>query len=253
MSDSLPGILSERSPGGFSDPRCPAIPKEDVVGTWVPLSDVPLAWIGGLLGCYDSQLYSQPHELPCQAGKEPRRPTDYELSLGKIVDTLQSDYPAFFERFPNFEIYDESVVLELGQPFHNVSALHGKRHYRRAIAALQRLGASTVCDGAVRCSVEDGTRYGHAVRVAWECRGHMMLSICPIYISAISLYSVTPQVASLTGEPMLEHGPALSHRVHRHTIEFVEIQPPSLRSLLLRLWWQQQTQIQPVLAMEQQL
>lgn len=222
------------------------------MGTWTPLTETPLAWIGGLLGCHNVHLLSPVDESPCQGGGPQRRPTDYELSIGKIADTLQSDYAAFFERVPNFEIYDDSITLELGQPFHGVSALHGKRAYRGAIVALQRLG-STLHDGAVRCKIADGAPYGHAVKVAWECRGNLLSPLCPIYISAISLYSVTPQVPSLSRVPELDRGLALSHRVHRHSIEFVEIQPPSVRSLLLRLWWQRQTQIEPVLAMEQWL
>jgi len=220
--------------------------------TRAPLSEATLAWTGGLLGYNPAHVYPRPGELHCQASGTPRRPTDYELSLGKIMDTLQNDYPAFFERLPNFEIYDDSIVLELGRPFHAVSALHGKRKYRGAIAALQRLGITAVRGGMVRCRIADGTQYGHAVKVAWECSG-TMVGFCPVHISAISLYSVTPQVPSLDGKPELECSPALSHRVHRHAIEFVEIQPPSLRSLLLRSWWQRQTQVEPVFAMGQRL
>lgn len=236
--------------GSSLDPWCQALPADGSAGAIVPLTELPLAWIGGLLGCHPAHLYSTADEAHGQANGAPRRPTDYELSLGKIVDVLQSDYPAFFERLPNFDIYDDNIVLELGRPFHGVEALHGKRKYRGAIAALQRLGSTTLRDGLVRCRIADGGHYGHAVKVAWECHGTCLWS-CPVYISAISLYSLTPQVPSLSGEPELKRSPALSHRIHRHTIEFVEIQPPSLRSLLLRLWWERHAQVEPVLAMEE--
>jgi len=211
------------------------------------------AFGGRLLDRHVGHLQCHANAFPCQASGAPRRPTDYELSLGKIVDTLKGDYPAFFERLPNFEIYDDGVVFELGQPFHSVSALRGKRVYRRALGALQRLGSTTLRNGAVRCRIADGSQYGHALRVSWECQGNIVWSDCPIFVSAISLYSVTPQVPSLGGSPVLECSTALSHRIHRHTIEFVEIQPPSLRSLLLRMWWQPHSRVEPVLAMDQWL
>mmetsp|Transcript_46529 Transcript_46529/g.107399 ORF Transcript_46529/g.107399 Transcript_46529/m.107399 type:complete len:257 (+) Transcript_46529:126-896(+) len=197
---------------------------------WQPLPRSTLQLAGS------SRLLTDPHLHP---GKDDS-PTDYELSLGKITETLRGDYPAFFERKPNFSIYDERVEFELGRPFHSVSALRGKRAYSSALVALQRLGSSAVRDGAVLCQIGDGTPYGHALRVAWECRGTMICSICPVYVSGISLYSVT---RALGGDP------TLSHRIHRHIIEFVEIQPPSLRSLLVQLWWQrQQSRMGPVLA-----
>jgi len=170
-----------------------------------------------------------------------RRPTEYELSLGKIVDTLKNDYPAFFEREPNFDIYDDHLVFELGRPFHGVSALHGKQSYRRALLALQRLGRGALSDGTVACQVHDGTPYGHALKVAWQCNGSMLGKRC-VHISAISLYSVNHQAEKETDV-------SLAHRVHKHSIEFLEIHPPSLRSLLLGQWWRPQSRLEPVLAL----
>lgn len=221
---------------------------DDLEGTTVLLPEAYFSLVDGLRASDRMDLYSRADESHCKANHRPHRPTDEDLSVGKIVDTLRSDYPAFFERLPNFEIYDDSIVLELGQPFHGVEALHGKQRYRRAIRALQTLGKA-VSDGEVRCRIADGKDYGHAVKVAWECRG--TIGICRIYISAISLYSVTAQVPSLSPDGQeKELAPALSHRVHRHAIEFVEIKPSVLRSILLRSWWERQTQM-PVLAMGQ--
>mmetsp|Transcript_100961 Transcript_100961/g.184165 ORF Transcript_100961/g.184165 Transcript_100961/m.184165 type:complete len:242 (-) Transcript_100961:59-784(-) len=169
--------------------------------------------------------------------------TDYDLSLGKIRDTLHSDYPAFFERRPNFEIYDERVVFELGQPFHSAAALRGKRAYSRAVGALQRLACSTVQDGSVRCRICDGEAFGHALKVPWHLHGSLRAlpfldeRCATVHIHAISLYSVAPQASESS-----ESSPLLTHRIHRHCIEFVEIQPPSLRSILMSLWWRPQLQ-----------
>lgn len=187
--------------------------------------------------------------LECQTGgssRAPRAPSEYDLSLGKIVDVLKCDYQAMFERPPNFDIYDEEIVFELGRPFHAVSALRGKRRYCRALSAVRQLSCSAVRDGRVWCKVADGQPYGHALRVHWTCEGSLKWSGGSIYIDAISLYSVRAQ------RPPVESLPTalqpLSHRIHRHCIEFVEIHPPSLRSVLLRYWWQRHCNVDPVFA-----
>jgi len=175
--------------------------------------------------------------------------TDYELSLGRIVDTLRSDYPAFFERSPDFEIYDDGVVLELGQPFHSVAALRGKRRYIRALGALQRLAGGAIIDGVVNCRIYDGTPCGYTLRVPWTCKGEMLGLRRAVHVSAVSLYSVVPQAKSAPVSVGGSGLTSLSHRIHRHTIEFVQIEPPSLRSLLLGLWWQPQlVEMEPTLA-----
>lgn len=198
--------------------------------------------------CHDDNWFTGRNSLHYQnrPGAE-QGATDYDLSLGKIVDTLRSDYPAFFERRPNFEIYDERVVFELGQPFHSAAALRGKRGYTRAVGALQSLACSTVRDGTVSCRICDGSDYGHALKVPWHLHGSLrpfsslgplVESCATVHIHAISLYSITPQAPDSS-----ESSPTfLSHRIHRHCIEFVEIEPPSLRSLLFGLWWRPQLQ-----------
>lgn len=188
----------------------------------------------------------------------PRAPSEYELSRGKIVDILKCDYPAMFERTPNFEIYDESIIFELGQPFHAVRAVRGKRAYCRALSTLRRLSCSTVRDGRVWCKVADGQPYGHDLRVPWTCEGMLRLPTpVRIYISAVSLYSIRPQIPPPLNSQKRDDfaaAPAalrsLSHRIHRHCIEFVEIHPPSLRSVLLHFWWERQgCNVDPVFAL----
>lgn len=227
------------------DPEMGALPASCTVhlGSDLPLASIS-AWIVGFLHHHDGRSQCQANYSTVK-GDMPRRPSDYELSLGKITDCLRSDYPAFFERTPNFEIYDERVVFELGWPFHGVSALHGKRSYCRALSALHHLGCSTVRNGTVRCHIADGSSYGHALRVPWTCCGNVVWSQCPVHISAVSLYSIAAQV------PELDSSTQLSHRISRHCVEFVEIHPPSLRSLLLRSWWQRQSGVEPVLALKQ--
>lgn len=178
-------------------------------------------------------------------GDEYRPPSEFELSLGKIIDTLRSDYVAFFERSPTFDIYDDTVVFALGKPFHGVPELRGKRRYQKALNGLRGIARKFLDDGSVRCSATPyGAPYGCDLKVSWTCEGKMLRTY-PIYISAISLYSVTPYAVptdSASGE-----APPL-HRVRSHTIEFVEIHPPSLRSFLLHMWWQPHVAAEPALA-----
>lgn len=202
----------------------PMLSSEAIRTTVSESSSTPLAWLCSL-------AHHASHGTPqYRPDGLPNTPNDYELSLGKITDTLQSDYPAFFEREPDFEIYHNQIALELGKPFEGMSGLRGKRSYSRILAALQRVACGTVRDPIVTCHFSDGTPYGHALRVSWQVQGSMVGFQCPIYISAISFYSLAPQM------PEFGASPVLSHRIHRHTIEFVEIQPPTLRNLLRSSW-----------------
>jgi len=177
----------------------------------------------------------------------PKGASEYQISLGKIVDTLQADYPALFDRSPNFDIYDDCVVFELGSGTASdgkqMSALRGKRAYCRALLALQRLAKQTVREGRVKCSVQQGSPCDYSLRVNWTCNGELAAIAMPVYISAISTYSVAPE-ASLSGNL-----PFALHRIDRHKIEFLEIHPPSLRTLLLGAWWKPQVQMEPSLAL----
>lgn len=169
------------------------------------------------------------------------------MSLGKIKRTLQSDYLAFFEREPNFDIYDEGIVFELGRPFHAATPLRGMPAYRRALRALRALSQRTMTDGTVRCMISSGEEYGHDLKVAWTCEGTITISRLylyqPIYISAISLYKVAPRSSPAPRDTWL------SHPIKQHSLEFTEMYPPSIRSIMQTLWWQRQEHLQPVLAL----
>lgn len=193
-----------------------------------------------------------------------RRPgaTDYELSLGKIVDTLTADYRDFFERSPDFDIYDDCVVFELGLGGEGgegrpPTALRGKRAYSRALLTLQRLATSTIRDGEVKCSVQHGPPCDELsdLRVNWTCNGHTVCFPMPVHISAISLYYIAPLSVTqpcATTAPLHVAAPFPSHRIHRHKIEFLEIHPPKLRSMLQ--WWEPQLLVpQPALAVHGRL
>lgn len=187
----------------------------------------------------------------------PRGNSEYDLSLGKIVDTLRADYLDFFVRESRLDIYDEAVIFELGSPFESTPfALRGRRAYGGALSALRVLGGRTVRDATVQCRIYDGTPYGCALRVPWTCRGKMQILGLEhaVHISAVSLYAVKaggglpPAAAVASAAP---GATPLAYLIHRHKLEVVEIHPPSLRSLLAEHWWRrrpEEVQAGPALA-----
>lgn len=162
----------------------------------------------------------------------PKGQNDYELSRGKIIDTLGRDYPEFFERSPDFDVYDESVSLEFGRPLEAPMTLaRGKTAYCRAILAARTLGSRMIRNGAISCQVCDGRPYGCAIRVHWTCGGQVWLGgYRDFQISAVSYYSLASQAP--------DRGRAyqfLAYRINKHTLDITEIHPSSLRERLLDL------------------
>lgn len=229
--------------------RLPRVSRFGVSGSAPSLASAgapKLSVLGMRLGCWVDGQTSRHQSF---GTNQHSGATDYELSLGKIVDTLTADYRAFFERNPDFDIYDDCVVFELGLGGEDGEArtptvLKGKRAYRRALLTLQRLTTSTLRDGKVKCSAQHGSICGGDVRVNWTCTGEVAWFPMPVYISAISIYYISPQAHLGVAAPIP------SHRIHRHTIEFLEIHPPSLRRLLP--WWDLKVQVpQPTLAVHE--
>lgn len=196
-----------------------------------------------------SPLFASPDSRPARdlvhnessSSAEPRRSTEYELSLGYIQDTLRSDYLVFFERSPNLEIYNDHVICELSSPPFQL----GPRPvtYRSALSRLRQVTCSIVEHGVVRCSVYTGRHYGHDLKVYWQCTGYMLGCCRPVNVTAISLYSIAPKAPGDPGE-----GPEccqLAYRVSHHAIEFIEVDPPPLRQLIFGRWWDLQKQPHP--------
>lgn len=140
----------------------------------LPLSGTPtLSALGAQL-----RNCAEKHTFQNQSYGNSQHPsaTDYELSLGRIVDTLTADNRAVFEWNPDFDIYDNRVVFELGlggdsDERRTPTLLKGKEAYRRALPALQRLATSTLRNGTVKCSMHHGSPYGGSLRVNWTCTG----------------------------------------------------------------------------------
>lgn len=162
----------------------------------------------------------------------PKGQNDYELSRGKIIDTLRRDYPEFFDRSPDFDIYDECVSLEFGRPLETpITLARGKTAYCRAILAARSLGTSMIRNAAISSQVCDGRPYGCELRVHWTCGGQFWIGgYRDFQISAVSYYSLGSQAParSRAYQP-------LAYRINKHTLDITEIHPSSLRDKLLAL------------------
>jgi hypothetical protein len=191
------------------------------------LGDKQPAWATSLFACQERLFQHQ-----VSSDKQSNGATDFQLSLGKIRDTLHADYPAFFERSPDFDIYDDSITIELNLDNEDASprrwGLQGKRKYKRLISGFQNLAATTVREGEIRSSVKYIPACGQTLQVKWTCVGQVALFTVPVHISAVSNYSIAPRSQDSFDVPT--H--VLSHLIHHHTVEIVEIHPPSLRTWL---------------------
>lgn len=158
----------------------------------------------------------------------PSQPPDaYRLSLGKITDTLRLDYEEFFDRKPDFSIYDPAVVLQLRKPWSEPKQMAGcKQTYVGIVKAMRTFCKKFLHEGSVECQVCDGRPYGCDLRVHWTCKGHVnWIGETSVMISAISLYTLKHCDDVDQDE--------LAWRVHSHIIDVTEIRPCSLRNQLM--------------------
>jgi len=114
---------------------------------------------------------------------------EYELNVGKALDTLKSDYPKIFQSCPDFSIYHSS--LEVKDP--SGVTLHGINNYKNFFRVLRAIVSFIYC--ADKSSITFRLVYDWArgnIRVSW----HAMLipkSIYggvrnPLYVDGVSIY-----------------------------------------------------------------
>lgn len=152
-------------------------------------------------------------------------PSGYVLSLGRITDTLRTDHESFFQRPPDFGIYAEDIAFSLSKPQDGRVIFHGKRKYEHVMTLWRGVTCRVVADGEVQFRILKADCDDHALKVRWSLRGTMVGIQSPVFVDAISLYSVGPA-------PSFQDDPLLTHKVNRHTVEFVEVHPPCLRDLI---------------------
>lgn len=129
---------------------------------------------------------------------------EYELNLGKALDTLRSDYPKIFESCPDFSIYHNS--LEVIDP--SGVTLHGLNNYKNFFRVLRGIVSFFYC--AEKSSITFRLVYDWArnnIRVAWHATlipkaiyGGVRH---PLYVDGVSVYE-TDNLGAIT-QHRVEH------------------------------------------------
>ncbi|CAM9300223.1 unnamed protein product, partial [Discosporangium mesarthrocarpum] len=113
------------------------------------------------------------------------RSPDFEINLGKVIDTLRRDYPRIFSDPPDFDIYTADVVLR--DPTGVV--LTGVKTYKRLFATLRFFRQILMNEVLTKYRVTyDWSK--QQVRFNWNLvigvRGRMK----PLYVDGISVYTI---------------------------------------------------------------
>lgn len=183
------------------------------------------------------------HDEVCRSSDDHLRgPSEFELDLGKVADTLSRDYPAFFEHRPEYGIYHDDIKFSLGTDIESLlvggkdtaddrTVINGKTAYKGSMETLRSVARKLCSDSKVKYRLGNAEHYGHHLRVNWECEG-LIVKAVPFNIVAISLYSIARQGPSIKDQSEIG-GFQLTHKVHRHVISLKEVHPPSLRNVLV--------------------
>ena len=118
-----------------------------------------------------------PDERPVQ-----RQPSEYDLNVGRCIDTLRADLPVFFDQELTEDIYTENI--EFADP--SGVQLQGKHAYRQVfgmIRLLRRLTAARV-ESSFRLRYNDGR-----IHVRWHTKWSS--SSFTFYVDCISHYDLS--------------------------------------------------------------
>jgi len=99
---------------------------------------------------------------PVSPVRLPNSPSEYDLNVGSLVDSLRHDYPLMLVSEPDLSLFTETMEF-CGGPW----SVRGLERYRKALGSLR--WAKKVA----KVDTEVGTRIvlsGGAVRVRWTCK-----------------------------------------------------------------------------------
>jgi len=93
----------------------------------------------------------------------PKGPSEYQLNLGRVIDTLRHDYPLFFISQPDFSIFVPEVEL------HDPSGMRirGLKQYSRIFDMIRFLRRTTMQDAQLTYRL---VVTGDTVRVRWSAK-----------------------------------------------------------------------------------
>jgi len=137
------------------------------------------------------------------------RKLDFELNLGKVIDTLNKNYPHLFYEAPNYDIYTAEIEVRdpTGVQFHGINAY-------KQLFSLLRFFRNLVMDSV---EIRHKLVYDWAhnqVRVTWYTRIFMKGQDQPLHVDGISVYSVS------------DDGFVFSHHVEKIIVNGIPAVPP---------------------------
>lgn len=168
---------------GVVDRLVPTRPATPYVlrATPVPSSAVPTASASS--GPYPGGA------LPGPGGddEERKRQQEFRLNVGKVIDTLQADYPLFFEQAPDLSIYEPNI--ELTDP--SGLSLRGLSIYSKCFSLLRWM-RHTMASVEVKCKVCYSGWDPRLVRTRWNVAFSTFVNPSRTYfIDGISEYTLS--------------------------------------------------------------
>jgi len=107
----------------------------------------------------------------------PNSPSEYDLNVGKLVDSLRHDYPLMLDSEPDLSLFTETMEFSGGS-----LRVRGLERYKSLLSSLRWAKKVAKVDAEV------GTRIvlsGGAVRVRWTCK------VGGAVVDGISVYELT--------------------------------------------------------------
>ena len=153
---------------------------------------------------------------------------EYQLNLGKSIDSLRRDYPRMLRAPPDFSIFTDNILLKGAASKHR---LEGIEAYTRVFDALRFIRNTTMVHDEVgaRIVVSDGK-----IRVRWNAKLTMTAPFAAlpglardeegrpiVYVDGVSVYDVNSK-----------------GYLSKHQLENIVVTPPELQGAVdLALFW----------------
>lgn len=149
---------------------------------------------------------------------------DYQVNMGRCIDTLKADYPLLLREEPRLSIYSENILLKDAS---SAYTLEGKAQYQRLFTAMRFLRNSTVAKDEItyRLLVND-----NEIRVRW----HAKLWIHDPRTALPGIFAPDePPVVIVDGVSVYEVN--AKGYIHQHTLDDVVITPSTVQESFNRL------------------
>eukprot|EP00631_Chrysoreinhardia_giraudii_P007460 CAMPEP_0197427436 /NCGR_PEP_ID=MMETSP1170-20131217/38280_1 /TAXON_ID=54406 /ORGANISM="Sarcinochrysis sp, Strain CCMP770" /LENGTH=209 /DNA_ID=CAMNT_0042955127 /DNA_START=1 /DNA_END=630 /DNA_ORIENTATION=+ len=161
------------------------------LASWVAAAvSAQVAWglvcVPGTARCAPLASSVQVMEAPSAIGDPlSRQPSEFDLNIGRCIDTLRSDVPKIMERELDWSVYTRNV--ELVDP--SGVAIRGIDAYRRVHASLRLVKQVALDD----CEIHSQLRYDwvrRAIIVRWQSHLLVKGAAEPVCVDAVSTFEL---------------------------------------------------------------